>query len=90
MPAFSARPAATSPPDRHVQVWAWGASQVGKQRPRFPLKGSLKGDIDVGRDIDVGMDIDSNVAVSINWESFKGSHRALLKGFGVNRKKVLN
>ena len=29
-------------------------------RPRFPLKGSLKGDIDVGIDIDADIDIDLN------------------------------
>ena len=30
------------------------------ESPRFPLKGSLKGDIDVGIDIDADIDVDSN------------------------------
>ena len=42
------------------------------ESPRFPLKGSFKGDIDTSIDIDVDMDIDSDMAVSISWRSFKG------------------
>ena len=38
--------------------------------PRFPLKGSLQGDIDTDIVIDVDMDVDSDMAVSINCGSF--------------------
>ena len=46
---------------------------------RVPLKGSFKGDIDtgigIGIGIDVYMDIDAEMAVSIDWASFKGSFK---------------
>ena len=36
--------------------------------PRFPLKGSFKGDVDIGIDVGVGMDTDSDGAdTSSNW-----------------------
>ena len=38
--------------------------------PRLPLKGSFKGDIDMGIGVDIDMDIDSDMAVSINSGSF--------------------
>ena len=41
-------------------------------RPPYQ-KGSFKGDIDIGTDIGVDMDIDSDMAVSVNWGSFKRS-----------------
>ena len=39
--------------------------------------------MDISFDIDIDMDADSEMAVSRNWRSFQGSHRAPLKGFGV-------
>ena len=48
--------------------------------PRFPLKGSFKGDTDTGVDMDLDMDIDSDMAVSISWGSFKESYRTSLRG----------
>ena len=29
--------------------------------PRFPLKGSFKGDIDIGIDVDINVDVDMDV-----------------------------
>ena len=55
--------------------------------PRFPLKGSFKGDIDIDIGIGIGIDvdIDSSLAVSINSGGgpLKRSYRAPLKGLGV-------
>ena len=44
--------------------------------PRFPLKGSLKGDIDIGIGIDVDIDIDSDMAALISLRPEKEVYKA--------------
>ena len=43
-------------------------------KPRFPLQGSFKGDMDISVGIDVDMDMDSAMAVSVNRSPFRGVH----------------
>ena len=43
-------PPITSKPATQTPAWTWGS-------PRFPLKGSFKGDVDIGIDIDVDIDL---------------------------------
>ena len=51
-------------------------------------KGSVKGNRDVGIDITADMHLDADMAVSMNWGSFKKGSGLLLKGFGVDIKQV--
>ena len=53
-------------------------THTAQQSARFPLKGSLKGDIDIGIGTDMDMDIDSGQAVSINFGLLQQGFRAPL------------
>ena len=67
-------PRAYKPPDNKAPLY-WGGG---------PFKDSLKGDVDTGIGIDIDMDIDPDMDVSISWVPLQGSHRAPLKGLGVD------
>ena len=59
--------AVTTPRPKTARPEGCSCKKLGSV-PKFPLKGSFKGDIDTARGVD--MDIDEDMAASINSRSF--------------------